>query len=124
MRIALTGASSTGKTTLANELLAAYPKLNLPNVNARELLVEQGCRNVGDMDASQYKHFQNAYIDRKRLLERAKTHYLTERSFVDAFVYWNHHCAGCSTPAENKRVITLCKRWASRYDLHIYRYRS
>lgn len=120
MRIALTGASSTGKTTLTNELLKDYPQFEQINMNARELLKKHGCLNTGDMNADQYKRFQNAYINNKQLLEQGKTNYFTERSFVDAYVYWNYHCSDCSSASEKKQIYTICKKWANRYNLHIY----
>jgi len=120
MKIALTGASSTGKSTLAKEVLALYPNLRAINVDARGLIAEHGCTNVSDMSPDQYKRFQIAYIERKLSLERAESDYITERSFVDAFVYWRYHCTNISDAADNNRMLGICKSWASRYDLHIY----
>lgn len=120
MRIAFTGASSTGKTTLAKEVLALYPNLRAINVDARGLIAEQNCANVSDMSQEQYKRFQIAYIERKLSLECAESDYITERSFVDAFVYWRHHCASISDAIDDCRILDICKRGASRYDIHIH----
>jgi nicotinamide riboside kinase len=120
MKIAITGASSTGKTTLAGELCGSMPEYQRLNVNARELLTKRGERNVADMGADEYKAFQLEYIDQKIRIEGVGNRFIVERSFVDCCAYWDFHCADRSTPAENSRIRQVCEEWSRKYDLHIY----
>ena len=120
MKIAITGASSTGKTTLARELINDMPGYRRLNVDARLLLKGQGELNVSKMSNTQYRKFQIDYINNKMANEILSINFITERSFVDCCAYWNYHCSQVSTKAENQQIQQLCKEWALRYDMHIF----
>lgn len=120
MKIAITGASSTGKTTLARELCTGLPRYMQLNVDARRLLTSHGERNVAEMSSAKYREFQLEYITQKINIETSGQDFITERSFVDCCAYWDFHCAKDSTPTENLRVHEVCEEWSRKYDFHIY----
>lgn len=119
MKIALTGASSTGKTTLAREVSAHWPTLQIVNVDARALLQRLGHRNVSNISPAEFNVFQQEYI-REKLQVEPSDNFVTERSYVDAFAYWEQTCAPVCSAVEHKAILTTCKRHAERYDLHIF----
>jgi predicted ATPase len=123
MRIAFTGASSTGKTTLANALaaeadFAAVAPVRL-NVDARRLLVELGFGSgVDRMSRDDRRAFQARYFTEKHGNEDGRSDYLTERSFVDIAAFWID-----TSPAPGdftSEFVLRCKAEAQRYDLHVY----
>lgn len=120
MRVALSGASSTGKTTLAQAFAQEKKDLVVLNVDARRVLDAMGLRNTSEMGADIYTRFQRRYAARKIALERNVEAYLAERSFVDSYVYWEHHCADVATPRQNAQMLRLCRRFAEAYDVHVY----
>ena len=73
MRISLTGASSTGKTTLAMALLAnkEFSKFatKIIHVDGRKLLIEMGCQSMDSMSREQQKSYQLNYYNKKVELE-------------------------------------------------------
>lgn len=120
MRIALSGASSSGKTTLASAYAKCAPNLIQMNVDARKLLDRMHMRHVGAMTPQAYAIFQRRYISAKIRNERRLDNYLTERSFVDAYAYWVFHCNEIAEERENRQVQKICEKFARRYDLHFF----
>ena len=120
MRIALTGASSSGKTTLARRYVDLHPSVPLVNVDARKLLDELGVRNTSTMSSAVYSKFQRRYVAVKASSESRFLRFLTERSFVDAYAFWLVHCAADASARENRQMLQLCKRFASNYHYHFF----
>jgi nicotinamide riboside kinase len=123
MRIAFTGASSTGKTTLARALgLDSAFRAVVPgriNVDGRNLLRELGhASGVDSMSRDSRRAFQVRYLAQKRSNEDGQERYLTERSFVDIAAFW----IDTSTDPTDvySEFVRTCETEARRYDLHIY----
>jgi predicted ATPase len=123
MRIAFTGASSTGKTTLALALeaereFAVVAPARL-NVDARRLLLNLGFTSgIDSMSREDRRAFQRRYFTEKRQNEDGRTDYFTERSFVDIAAFW----IDTSTDPDEltSDFVNECEMAARWYDLHVY----
>jgi predicted ATPase len=125
MRIALTGASSTGKTTLLNDLIQtpALIKCGIKSVlmDTRRILSKMGLRADGfGSDPGRMKAFQWALLEEKVKLENLETNYITDRSTVDLAAYWLIRDVKGGLSEEDERYISDCKAFASKYDLHLH----
>jgi nicotinamide riboside kinase len=122
MRVALTGTSSTGKTTLAQALRIEPALGNLVFVGSisRELLREMGCRSMDVMTRQEMRDFQLAYLDRKLALESDLDSYITERSTVDVAAYWIVRDAFDLPKSQRDGYLRICREHAKRYDVHFY----
>jgi nicotinamide riboside kinase len=122
VRIAFTGAGSTGKTTLARaitldtRLAAAIGPF--VTTDARAILAASGHTGVDGMSAVERLRFQHSYLDRKLALEVGRDEYFTDRSFVDLAAYWLEYTGG-SLPTEDE-YVKRCKQAVTRYNAHIY----
>jgi nicotinamide riboside kinase len=124
MKIALTGAASTGKTTLARELMKSPElkdilKIHL-NVDARKIQDEMAERSIDMMSLEKLQEFQMRYFSQKKQLEKDIDFYLTERSFIDIAVYWILRDAKYEKESTKQKVIEMCKIESERYNLHIF----
>jgi len=124
LRIAITGSSSTGKTTLVKALLK-HDQFNLKiksflNVDARSLLGKMGFQSMDLMNREQLKIFQLEYFKNKREVELGNDDYITDRSFVDVAAYWKQRDTLDQPTIEQDRLIAPCREEASKYNLHIY----
>src|SRR5437773_680930 len=90
MKIALTGSSSTGKTTLAHLLTdhEVLSELKYVTADSRALLEKMGYRSMDRMTRDQLREFQTAYLECKLNIEGNIESYITERSTVDVAAYW------------------------------------
>ena len=119
MKIACTGTSSTGKSTLARRAPSepGFSKYDLRYIgaDARTLLEERALRNVDEMSKEQRIDFQLAYFERKLSLEHSHESYITDRSFVDVAAYWIEY-----TTLPNDKFVSRCRHESKRYDTHVY----
>ena len=124
MKIAFSGASSTGKTTLVNALLAdgrfaAYAS-KLVKVDARKIIESYGCKNVDEMSRQQLEDFEFRYFKEKKRLEAAESDFVTERSFVDIAAYWVVRDTFDKPFEYQDLLIVPCKAESRKYDLTVY----
>ena len=124
MKIALTGASSTGKTTLAHSLMKA-PEFfrhvdDFLTTNARGLLERMGHKSMDLMRREELLQFQRTYLAQKQHMEEGRDRYLTDRSFVDVAAYWLRRDAVEMAREQQAEVVEVCRVAAQRYDLHVY----
>lgn len=124
MKIAFTGSSSTGKTTLAMSLKedARFRVLlqNFITIDARSLLKEYGFRGLDNMSTQDRIRFQRLYLERKLLLENGEDGYLTDRSFIDVAAYWLEVDAASTEASDVGSYVECCRKAANRYDIHFY----
>jgi|SRR5882724_9570830 len=93
MRIAIAGASGTGKTTLARAIAEKYD-LPLNPVGARSVALEMGFQNPYDVDAvGKRVEFQKRLFESKRAWELAHDHFVTDRTYLDNLTYYSLHMA-------------------------------
>ena len=82
MKIALCGASSTGKTTLSKNLLENQLFRNTVNkfisVDGRQLLDLMGCKRMDSMNRHQTKDYQIRYFKNKITSEANQFQFITE----------------------------------------------
>ena len=124
MRIALTGASSTGKTTLAGSLMREpWFRQHVDDfltTNARGLLERMGHKSMDRMRRDELRQFQRGYLLLKQQMEEGRNRYLTDRSFVDVAAYWLRRDATELAPELRAELVEVCRVAARRYDLHVY----
>ncbi|HMG13781.1 MAG TPA: AAA family ATPase [Gemmatimonadaceae bacterium] len=91
MRIAIAGASGTGKTTLARAISKKY-NIPLNPVGARSVALEMGFDNPYDVDKAGCRvKFQNRLFEAKRDWELAHDDFVTDRSYLDNLTYCALH---------------------------------
>jgi hypothetical protein len=83
------------------------------------MLQALGFRNVSELSAAQYNDFQLEYVERKISLESVPD-FVTERSFLDAYVYWEDRCAGLASAKSAQEILDRCRERARSYDLHVF----
>lgn len=124
MKIAFTGSTSTGKTTLANELMKndiLKQRLNkIMNADARSIIRSLGCKSMDLMNRDQNREFQILYFEKKKKMENSIDSFLAERSFVDIAAYWIIRDTYDQDVKEQNKIMVPCKEESKKYDLHIY----
>lgn len=91
MRIAIAGASGTGKTTLCNALAQRY-SLPVNPVGARSVAKAMGFDNPYDVDAAGRRvEFQKRLFEEKRAWEMEHEDFVTDRSYFDNLTYCALH---------------------------------
>lgn len=91
MRIAITGASGTGKTTLA-QLIADKYSIPINPVGSRSVAAGMGFQNPYDVDrAGKRKEFQELLFQSKREWEQQHGSFVTDRSYFDNLAYCALH---------------------------------
>lgn len=112
MRIAIAGASGTGKTTLARAISEKY-NLPLNPVGARSVALEMGFDNPYDVDAAGKRvEFQKRLFESKHDWELAHDDFVTDRSYLDNLTY----CALHMAEHLEDDAIPVFKRSMQRYD--------
>lgn len=113
MRIAIAGASGTGKTTLARAISDKY-QIPINPVGARSVAFEMGFDNPYDVDRDGRRaEFQERLFEAKRAWEREHEHFVTDRSYFDNLSYCALHMA--QDLAED--AIDVYAQAMRRYDL-------
>jgi broad-specificity NMP kinase len=93
MRIAIAGASGTGKTTLARAISEKY-QIPVNPVGARSVALEMGFDNPYDVDqAGRRVEFQKRLFESKRDWELAHEDFVTDRTYFDNLTYCTLHMA-------------------------------
>lgn len=91
MRIAIAGASGTGKTTLAKAISERFT-LPLNPIGARTVAKDMGFDNPYDVDAAGKRvEFQKRLFEAKRDWELAHDSFVTDRTYLDNLTYCALH---------------------------------
>ncbi len=93
MRVAIAGASGTGKTTLANAIAERFG-LPLNPIGARSVAASMGFSNPYDVDqAGRRVEFQRRLFEQKRDWEQQHEAFVTDRTYFDNLTYSALHMA-------------------------------
>lgn len=114
MKIAFSGASSTGKTTLALELLKLdlFKNYKLVTTDARALIAGFNKRNIQELNKDEFDSFQDSYYN-KKVNSECNNDFITDRSFADAYCYR-------SMKSDSQHLEEKYKLQHHKYDLVIY----
>lgn len=120
MRIAIIGASGTGKTTLAKEISerTGLPYLPTRTRDMAEKLFGEPKPYLAD-ELGRRSEFQRAVQDDKYSAESTTPHFVTDRSFLDNLAYSAMHDAN-GTASDPAFVSDAFRMTAECYDLIIF----
>lgn len=122
MKVAFTGASGTGKTTLMNQFLSVAKsfgvELDVCDVGSREVIKDLGLENPYDVDIlGKRNEFQKLLFKKKSEWEDNHKNFVTDRTHIDNLVYSiMHDCQG----TVNYEFMEACIEQTSKYDLVIF----
>ena len=87
MKIVLTGGSSTGKTSLSNELYKQKLVKNLLYIDIKEIILEMGYNNIDNINGNVFLEFQEKIFIKRKILEDSLDNYVSDRGFIDGLAY-------------------------------------
>jgi nicotinamide riboside kinase len=124
MKIALTGSSSTGKTTQAKRLMEIPSFADVVGEfvteDARSLLRSLGHTSMDAMSRTDLRRFQELYLEQKSNNERSRERFLADRSYVDVAAYWLVRDSFDLPLSKQQSFERRCRELARGYDLHIH----
>lgn len=89
MKIAFTGASSTGKTTLAKALEKKF-ELKYINVDSRRIIDDLNHSNIDNLNKQEFIEFQKRWLGKKLINEKNINNFITDRTYIDAIAYMSN----------------------------------
>lgn len=111
IRLALSGASGTGKTTLAEQVAEHY-ELPVCPVGSRSVARSMGYENPYDVDrAGRRAEFQRRLILEKAAWESQHDNFVTDRTVIDNMAYAMLHCI----EAVDEQVLADVRHAVKRY---------
>lgn len=123
VRLAVTGANSTGKSTLVRATVDAE------NAEGAEIMSNlSSARSIADMlglksfstSSDLSRLFQVLCLVDKLKAEAVPSDLLADRSFIDVAAHWVERDAKEFPAALQNVVLDACRLFAESYDLHIY----
>lgn len=122
-RIAITGSSSVGKTTLADALMRSSRFKSLATTfvpeGARPLLTSMGRTSFDLLTREELRDFQRLFFLAKQRAESQHNSFLVDRSFVDVAAIWIERDT-FDLPDLQLELVAPCKVLAEKYTLHIH----
>lgn len=123
MKLALSGSSSTGKSTLLDLLVAhnyfIQQGITKLSVDIRKILKSLTISpNELEKDSKKSRSFQWEVLKTKALIESKPINFITDRSYIDLASYWIARTE--KQDQETKEYVAECKRLSLMYDLHIF----
>jgi len=114
MKIAFTGASSTGKTSLAKALNEKIPKLEYITVDARKIIDSLKHSNIDDLSEKEFLVFQSGWITQKITTESKYNNFITDRTYIDAISYMQNRSI------YDEKLFNICFTKMKDYDFIFY----
>lgn len=123
MRIALTGSSSTGKTTLLEDLMGTSffqdNEYISVQIDTRSILNEMCLRaDSAGCTPEEMRKFQWRILEEKQAKEAKAASFITDRSYLDLAAYWLARVN--KIDQETASYLNACIAAAARYTTHIY----
>src|SRR5262245_57339828 len=124
MRIAISGSTSTGKTTLIDALAdqGVLERFGLKTIwtDERALLRAMGFMDMAAMNSDELTEFQKRFVQQKTDHEAGSDNFITEHSYVDCASYWVIRDQAADPRASREDELTArCRRLAGQYAVHI-----
>ena len=111
LRVAFSGSSGTGKTTLASAVTTAF-HLELNPVGARSVAKEMGFDSPYDVDAAGRRaEFQRRLVSSKIAWEGERKKYVTDRTPFDHLVYTMMHDVRAIDPCILEQAIAHSRQY-------------
>jgi hypothetical protein len=124
LRLAITGASSSGKTTLSKALMhdaRFFPLVDaLIPERARTLLENCGYVSFDEMSREELRDLQRQLFTLKLEEESRINRYLVDRSFVDMAATWIERDTFDQPKNAQDELVIPCRREAKKYTLQFY----
>ncbi len=117
-RIAFTGASGTGKTTLVS-ILAEKLGLEVNPVGSRSVALAMGFRTPYDVDkVGRRAEFQERLVQEKWYWEQQRADFITDRSMMDNYVYALMH-EGIPRQYSDHSTMHVLRQYMAHYT-HVF----
>jgi hypothetical protein len=117
LRIAVTGASGVGKSSLS-ELIAIAMDLPLIPEIARELCLQRGHANPAEIPDQQT--FRQEVLEKQTTAESECPNYVSDRSTIDCWVMWQRWHICTAMTYETEAYYEQCRTQANNYTHVIY----
>lgn len=119
MRIAITGAQGTGKTTLTERLAE---ELNIPVIPecSREVARKLGIAHLSQLSVDGFARFGKLCLETQLQQERSYTSFVSDRSTLDSAVYWLKWLEGVRPPGETAAFLNKARENMSNYNYLFY----
>lgn len=117
MRITITGASSVGKTSLA-ELLSIELRLPLIPELARELCQQKGHQKIGTIPDQE--GFKREVLEAQIAREESLGYFVADRSAFDTWVLWQRWNLCSAMTYDTEKIYDLAKAQSQKYTHIIY----
>ena len=114
MKIAFTGASSTGKTSLARALQEKILNLEYITVDARKIIDSLKYSNIDDLNHEEFLYFQKKWLDQKKNQEKKNSFFITDRTYIDSIAYMKNR------DINDEILFDSCLKNMREYDLIFY----
>ncbi len=116
-KIAVTGASGVGKTSLA-ELLSRHLELDLIPELSRALCIQQGYSSP--VEIPDQMQFRREVLDAQILAESSLERFVADRCSVDCWVLWERWQQCSAMTYDTESYYAKCRQNACKYDSIIY----
>lgn len=109
LKLAISGAASTGKTTITKEISIRY-NLRLVDELVDEQLDKYHINSLRDLPIKTQIIIQRELFETKRLLELDCPNFVSDRSLADYFIFWLNRCMPFVNEKETSDLLNKLKR--------------
>lgn len=119
MRIAITGAQGTGKTTLAVRMAR---KLGLPLIPecSREVAREMGIVHLSQLSVEGFARFEKLCMESQLRHERGQASFVSDRCTLDSAVYWLKWLGQVRPQEETESFVNVARENMPSYNYVFY----